>query len=479
MFKGKIVRVASVRIKVMYNSLYPVNVKPYAVNRGYVKRKEDEDNHSSGSKAQMQEAQEQNSSQKTFEKKDNYTSFPRQQYPNGQQTAIDYSRSTVNVAQIITDFKNTTAAIGAPDDIKSEVETYLGLIEKESLKTDPNGKIIQTNLKTASKVLDNYIADTLKKPSDVVEKWIDALFLQKIDFRSDPTAINPAFQVQLPQKQEQPDTIVETINKQEDVVKDSSKYSLTPQNKEVKMAYFKGRKYAAINDTDKALSAFENALKLADETEDESAKPLIFLEVAKIYDGHDLLPQALTLYNKAAVNTQDPTLKTKAYYAMAKIYDDAVQFHPAMEHYYASIAFAGETENLKSQTFSLMRIAKMYADRYNSQEAQNYYQNAQKIAEETKNDKLAAEVYQVSAGKMSTLNETKPALDYYKKSSYYFSQTNDAIELASNYDKSSDLMLQLGNKNKAKALLEKAKNIYKQNNSPKEVFRIEQKLLAI
>ena len=188
----------------LYNSLYPINVKPYYVNRQVVKRKEDDESSSNG-KAQAQEAQE-NAIAQQNQRPSNSSygeAFARQQYPNGQQSAIDYSKSTVNIAQIITDFKNTTEAIGAPDDIKAEVHTYLGLIEAQSQKTNPNGKIIQTNLKTASQILDNYITETLKKPSDVVEKWIDALFLQKIDFKSDPTAINPDFQVQLPEKKNQ------------------------------------------------------------------------------------------------------------------------------------------------------------------------------------------------------------------------------------------------------------------------------------
>lgn len=447
------------------------------INRGFVKRKEDEEG-SSGSKAQTQEAQEQAQSEQT--KRQNVERFPRQQYPNGQPTAIDYSRSTVNVAQIVTDFKNTTAAIGAPDNIKAEVETYLGLIEGESLKEAPNGKIIQTNLKTASQVLDNYITATLKKPSDVVEKWIDALFLQKIDFKSDPTAINPDFQVQLPQKNE-PQTVVETTIQEETAVADTNivQFPALPENKEVKKAFIQGKKYSAINDTQNALSAYENALKLADENEDISAKPLIFLEVAKIYDGYDLLPQALTLYNKAATNTEDPKIKTKAYYAMAKIYDDAVQFHPAMEHYFASIAFAGESENLTTQTFSLMGIANMYAEKYNAQNANDYYQSAQQIAEATENDTLSAKVYKLSANKMSRLNEPKTALDYYKQSSYYYNKNQDTLSLASNYEKSSELMAQLGNTSKAKTLLKKAQTIYKQNNMPEAVFNIERELLKL
>ena len=460
----------------MYNSLYPINVKPYFVNKGFVKRKED-DERSSHAKAQQQENIEQRQSEAQQKVTNQY---PRPTFPNGQSATIDYSRSTVNIAQIVTDFKNTTAAIGAPDDIKDEVSTYLGLIESESLKENPNGKIIHNNLKTASQILDNYIAVTLNKPSDVVEKWIDALFLQKVDFRSDPTAINPEFQVQLPPKKEEQQVVVQTVS--EDNSRHETNVNLhptLPQNREVKKAYIQGKKYCAINDTEKALASFENALKLAVENNDEGAKSMIFLEVAKIYDGHDLLPQALSLYNKAAVNTQDPNIKTKAYYAMGKIYDDAVQFHPAMEHYYASIAFAGESENLKSQTFSLMNIANMYASKYNTDDAKKYYETAQTIARETDSNKLSAKVYKLSASKMSDLNETKTALDYFKQSSYYYNKENSQLALADNYEKSSLLMAKLGNKNKAKNLLKKAQIIYTQNDMPEKAFKAEKELYLL
>ena len=56
---------------------------------------------------------------------------------------------------------------------------YLSLVEKESLKDNHSRDIILSNLKNASRVSDAYIASSLKKPSNVVEGWIDALFLQK------------------------------------------------------------------------------------------------------------------------------------------------------------------------------------------------------------------------------------------------------------------------------------------------------------
>ena len=84
-------------------------------------------------------------------------------------------RSTViNIAQILKDFKNTAAAIGTPDDLKEEVNGYLTLIEAQVKKDNPNTKLVKSNLKNASTILDNYISKTLNKESKVVENWVDA-----------------------------------------------------------------------------------------------------------------------------------------------------------------------------------------------------------------------------------------------------------------------------------------------------------------
>ncbi len=121
-------------------------------------------------------------------------------FPNGNKVAIDYSKNTVNIAQILTDFRSTVLAINAPDDVSKEVMSYLTLVEGESKKENPSRDVIVSNLKNASKVSDDYIAKSLNKPSKVVEGWIDALFMQKINLKSDPDHINPDFQLEIPDK---------------------------------------------------------------------------------------------------------------------------------------------------------------------------------------------------------------------------------------------------------------------------------------
>ncbi len=170
----------------MYNSIYPVNINYTNRNKYKVSTP------ANGEKSYAKENENKNSN--TF--------------PNGTKVAIDYTKGQINISQVVTDFRSTIIAINAPENVSEEVNLYLGLVEKESLKEEPSKDIILSNLKNASKICDNYIASSLNKPSKVVEGWIDALFMQKINLKSDPNEINPDFLLEFPKKaQEKIDTL--------------------------------------------------------------------------------------------------------------------------------------------------------------------------------------------------------------------------------------------------------------------------------
>lgn len=120
-------------------------------------------------------------------------------FPNGSKVQVDYTQNKINIAQILEDFKSTIAAINAPKEVSDEVNLYLGLVEGESKKEAPSRDIILSNLRNASKISDKFIEDSLKKPSTVVQDWVNALFLQNIELKSDPGFVNEAFRVQIPE----------------------------------------------------------------------------------------------------------------------------------------------------------------------------------------------------------------------------------------------------------------------------------------
>lgn len=91
----------------------------------------------------------------------------------------------INISQILVDFKNTIASIGASPEIEQKVKEYISMVEIESNQEAPRKETIISYLKTASKLLDDYISETLKKPSNVVQDWIDAFLLQEVDYKAD------------------------------------------------------------------------------------------------------------------------------------------------------------------------------------------------------------------------------------------------------------------------------------------------------
>ena len=66
-----------------------------------------------------------------------------------------------------------------------EVDGYKKKKKKQVTKESPNIKLIQANLKNAGVLLDKYISDTLNKDSKVVQNWVDAVFLQDVNYKYD------------------------------------------------------------------------------------------------------------------------------------------------------------------------------------------------------------------------------------------------------------------------------------------------------
>lgn len=466
----------------MYNSIYPVQIRPYVPPQTKKPEAAKDDEQGSSQSADLKDRRS-NSHATTPDGKNGY----RQEFPNGQKSAIDYSKSQVNIAQILTDFKNTALAIGSPPNIVQEVDQYLALAETESLKNEPDKKLIQSNLKNASSVLDKFISVTLDKKSKVVENWIDALFLQQVNYKSDPTTINEDFLVKLPDKetgdmkpisqnlvapQEKEESVEETATEEAaPAVEEQPKQKIfyVPQDPEIKNSLIQGKKLAAANEPQKAKAIFNAAMEKAISIGDPNAEGIAGFELGKIYDKEDNLPEALKYYNQAFHATNDNNLKAKALYSMAQIYDDVVYFEPAMEHYFAAISYAGEADNLKAQTLALSDIADMYADRYDIQNTYKYYAEAKNLAKEINDNKVMGAIWSRSGDSLAVVDENVNALKDYKESSKFYAQTdstqtntpqtNIQTKMAKNYEKAAQIMLKLGNTTKAKSLLQTAEKI--------------------
>ena len=415
----------------------------------------------------------------------------------------------VNIAQILKDFRNTITAIGTPDILREEVEDYLQEVETHTKGEAPSINFVQTNLLNAAAILDKYISETLNKESKVVVKWLEALFLQRINYRYNDGEINKAFLVKFPESeeekrakaekaareaaqaeqliqaepiQEQPpiqtqyEPIPQQVQPTRQVVVEPSSHvtnpindyvapspqkkvkpqiTIIPEDTELKSLFIQAKKHAFAHNPSKAMDMFHRALVRAQQINDGETESKICLEMGKIYDDNNYVVQALNSYHRSLKSTTDNNLKTQAHYSMAQIYDEVNQIEPALSHYLTSVSYAGENDNLVAQSTSLTRIANIFTDKYDKK-AFEFYDEANILVSQTDDLKTKGFVYSNTANACSNFNLPDKALRYYADAVKNYTEANSQENIAANYKAAAELMLDYKYVGKARVLLKKA-----------------------
>ena len=395
----------------------------------------------------------------------------------------------VNIAQIIKDFRNTIKAIATPADIEEQVNHYLQIVEQQVREPHPQVNLIQSNLKIAASMLDKYISETLNKDSKVVQNWLDALFLQRINYSYDEAEVNPNFLVKFPENREEkkpapqqqteqapapePEPVVqeaheeiieiepEELNFEEEFIQAkqtiSKKPNITiiPEDTKLKSLFVEAKKQAFSNNPQRAMQMFKEAFARASELNDNETQSRICLEIGKIYDDNDHFVQALNSYNKSLQYTTDVNVKSRAHFSMAQIYDDVNEVGPALNHYMTSISYAGKSDDLIGQSDSLTRMANIFTDKYD-ENAFDYYDVARKLIEQTTDNSMKGYVLSNTADACVQFKKKDKALKYYAEAVKNYELSNSPEEIAQNYKAAAELMISFNSPNKAKSLLKKA-----------------------
>ena len=420
----------------------------------------------------------------------------QQSAPRPQQPARS---NKVNIAQILKDFRNTIKAIATPPEIEEQVAQYLQTVEQLVREPQPQVNMIQSNLKIAASLLDKYISETLNKDSKVVQNWLDALFLQRINYSYNEEEINPNFLVKFPDQQEKKETTqqpqqqvqqeeqavpqTETVQPapiQEEVPQNevleiepeelsleeeftqakatiSKKPNITiiPQDTRLKSLFVEAKKQAFSNNPQRAMQIFKEAFTRASELKDTETQSRICLEIGKIYDDNDHFVQALNSYNKSLQYTTDVNVKSRAHFSMAQIYDDVNEVGPALDHYLTSISYAGKSDDLIGQSDSLTKMANIFTDKYD-ENAFEYYDVARKLIEQTTDSSMKGYVLSNTADACVQFKKGDKALKYYAEAVKNYERSNSVEEIAQNYKSAAQLMIDFNSPNKAKSLLKKA-----------------------
>ena len=417
----------------------------------------------------------------------------QQPAPRPQQPARS---NKVNIAQILKDFRNTIKAIATPPEIEEQVAQYLQTVEQLVREPQPQVNMIQSNLKIAASLLDKYISETLNKDSKVVQNWLDALFLQRINYSYNEEEINPNFLVKFPDQQEKKETTQQPQQQQEEqavpqaetvqpapiqedpqnevleiepeelsleeeftqakaTISKKPNITIIPQDTRLKSLFVEAKKQAFSNNPQKAMQIFKEAFTRASELKDTETQSRICLEIGKIYDDNDHFVQALNSYNKSLQYTTDVNVKSRAHFSMAQIYDDVNEVGPALDHYLTSISYAGKSDDLIGQSDSLTKMANIFTDKYD-ENAFEYYDVARKLIEQTTDSSMKGYVLSNTADACVQFKKCDKALKYYAEAVKNYEKSNSVEEIAQNYKSAAQLMIDFNSPNKAKSLLKKA-----------------------
>ena len=199
-------------------------------------------------------------------------------------------------------------------------------------------------LKNAASVLDEYITNTLKKPSNVVNNWIDALLLQKVSYKSDSPVCHSSVSTNvssnniskenvtlnsfqgltnnaIPGTSEQTDD----VKQHDDVVQNSTNSIQNSKlNAKLEELYKKAAKIADSGNLDKALY-IRKTYPCFSETNNTNIQTRLYMDKAYIHDVNGDFANALENYNNAAnlaFQTGNQQIQAKAHYNMGSIYDD-------------------------------------------------------------------------------------------------------------------------------------------------------------
>jgi len=447
----------------VYNGIYPVRINPYTPP---VKQKQNEENTPEAKQSQTSE-------------KDKDSFQGQSGYGYGRQSVIDYTSTTVNISQILIDFQNTLNAIGAPKEVEEEVKTYLELVNRQSTKEKPSRSIITSNLKNAATILDGYIAEALKKPSNVVQGWVDALLLQKVDYKANPEL---AQKVETNLKETKSEPVTQNSQETQTVKEKQPEAQNTvfvPENKDLKKIYLSAQKYTEIGEHEKALSAYAKAINYAKKINDKDTQANIYLNVAGIQDDNNKIVEALKCYNNAiklSSETGNTITQAKAHYGMALIYDEIGNYDAAMGHYFAALSLDGENENLRSQALTLNDVGNMHVLRYEYENALDYYKEGLALAKEVPDAGIMGTILGNTAGLFRNAGDDKKALKYYRDSIKCDRKAGKTLDCSKSFEQAGDIMLKLGNYSKAQSLYNKSLKIAFKENDTETVKRLSEKL---
>ena len=160
---------------------------------------------------------------------------------------------------------------------------------------------------------------------------------------------------------------------------------------------------------------------------------------------------------------------------MAEIYDEVNQINTALDHYFATVSFAGEAENLVAQSASMAKIGNIYTDMY-EREAFEYLEIADGLAVQTDNSRVKGFVASSTGKAYDRFGEPQEALKLYSHAVQNYIDADSPSKVAQNYMSAGDIMLEYSSPNKARGLFEKAQAYARKTDNEELLNKITERL---
>jgi len=378
---------------------------------------------------------------------------PEQNNPQAQQQINNMARNNkVNIAQVIKDFRGTYVAIGTPKCLVDEVESYLQDVEQHTKGEAPSINYVQTNLQNAAVILDKYISETLEKESKVVQNWLDALFLQRINYRYNDGEINQDFLVKFPEGNtpQQPDSVVDNAvvhEKPQAELQEIPDYEPIPQQAEpahhtvpIQHANVQrppqARPVSQIRSSrpipprpaqrpvpQRPAAPVRRKPQITIIPEDNELKALFVQAKKQAYSKNPA--KAMNIFQKAlqrAVAINDGESQSKICYEMGKIYDDNNYLAQALNSYNKSLNVTTDT-NIKTRAHYSM--AKIYDDVNQIDSAINHYMTSVSYAG-VEDDLSSQSKSLTNIANIYTDKYNQDAFVFYDEANVLVNQTDDS-----------------------------------------------------
>lgn len=390
----------------------------------------------------------------------------------------------INISDIIKDFKATMTHLGIPKAQGMQIIDDLKTAHIEASGQNPSISQVQQSLYNAATKVDGFVSQTIGKESTVVKQWVDALLMQKIDYKAyDPLpqeAIEKARETKIAEAQRanamsnivqsgsnvntargsidsefttpaittaieinDVNNVIPTQNNvthtpvilQQDNVTDITTQITQPNQKsqhkfhESRQLYFQAKNTAVEGKWNESLKIYEKTTEVATKCNDRKVLMHSYSDMAKINDKKHQLNPALKNYHEAIkIASSDKDMKTlaKLHYNVGSIYDDLNMFPQALNHYHASISFDGEINNPQGQAQTLNDVASLYASQYNHKDALDCYNIAFTMAAEQDDKEAQAHILSNIGTIFKQQNRPQDAIKFYNQS-LRFDQSNEDI----------------------------------------------------